>query len=258
MTAPPLLEFRGVSKTFRARGRRVTALRGVSLAVAPGETLAIAGESGGGKTTLGRIALGILAPDEGRILWNGTERAPARLARAQGIFQDPGTSLNPRWRAGEIVTEALALARDPAVRGAAARARRAAELLAAVGIDPGRAREYPHQFSGGERQRLAIARAIAPRPPLIVADEPLAALDVLTAAEILALLRRLKQELGLALLMISHDLAWVARIADRIAVMRQGEIVECGPAARVLTQPQHPYTQSLLSSFTALKTAAGA
>lgn len=250
MTA--VLEFRGVSKTLRAGTRRVRALHDVSLAVAAGETLAVVGESGGGKTTLGRLALGLFAPDEGEVLLAGKDwfalspAARRRCLRPQAIFQDPDTSLNPRWRAFEIVTEALRLApRD----GAASRSLpTASSLLEMVGLDPACARSFPHQLSGGQRQRLAIARAIAPRPDLIVADEPLASLDVVTAAHILALLRRLKNDLGTAFLFISHHLAWVSEIADRIAVLQRGELVECAPASRLLSAPQHPYTRQLVAA----------
>ena len=254
MTAP-LLEMRQVSKTFRRwRMENVSALRLVNLHVDAGETLALVGESGSGKTTLGRIALGLLAPDTGSVFVAG--RALAQLSAAelrrtratmQPVFQDAAAALNPRRSAKGHLLQALA------VRGAALESE-AIALLDSVGLRPGR--EYlnrlPHELSGGQRQRLTLARALAPRPRLIVADEPLSGADVSIRGQILNLLLDIKQERAIAYLLITHDISVARAFADRVAVMMRGQIVETGPAERVLRQPQHDYTRRLLGAVPAL------
>lgn len=254
MTAP-LLELRDVSKTFRrSRTESVVALHSVNLHVAAGETVALVGESGSGKSTLGRIALGLLAPDTGSVLVAGRQlhrlAAPElRRVRAemQPIFQDAAAALNPRRSAKGHLLQALA------VRGAATETE-AIALLESVGLRPGH--EYlnrlPHELSGGQRQRLTIARALAPRPRLIVADEPLSGADVSIRGQILNLLLDIKQQRAVAYLMITHDISVARAFADRVAVMTMGKIVETGPAERVLREPEHAYTRRLLGAVPAL------
>jgi peptide/nickel transport system ATP-binding protein/oligopeptide transport system ATP-binding protein len=259
MTAP-LLEVENLGRQFVARrsalGRpsaMVTAVEGVSFSLAAGTTLALVGESGCGKTTLGRLVLRLIDPTAGRIRFDGRdvtqlkERELRPLRRhAQLIFQDPYASLNPRMTIGQILTEPLAL---HAVVSPSGRAERVAKLLSLVGLDPRAARRYPHEFSGGQRQRIAIARALAVEPKLIVCDEPVSALDVSIRAQVLNLLRDLQHRLGLAYIFISHDLAVVKHVADRIAVMHLGRIVEIGPNAALFADPRHPYTRALLSAI---------
>jgi oligopeptide/dipeptide ABC transporter ATP-binding protein len=242
----------GVSKAFPVPGlfRRsaVRAVNDVSLAVAPGEALGLVGESGSGKSTLGRLMLGLIAPSSGRILIDGQDLAalgPAdtrRLRRRmQLVFQDPYSSLDPRRRVGAQIADGLAIhGMDQAGRVAA--------LLDQVGLTPAHANRFPHEFSGGQRQRIAIARALATGPDLLVADEPVSALDVSVQAQVLAVLADLRSRLNLALLFISHDLAVVRSLCDRVAVLYLGRVVEEGPAAAVFRTPLHPYTQALLSA----------
>jgi len=251
----PLLQLRDVSKTFRrSRTESVVALHSVNLHVAAGETVALVGESGSGKSTLGRIALGLLAPDTGSVLVAGRQlhrlaAAELRRVRAemQPIFQDAAAALNPRRSAKGHLLQALA------VRGAATETE-AIALLESVGLRPGH--EYldrlPHELSGGQRQRLTIARALAPRPRLIVADEPLSGADVSIRGQILNLLLDIKQQHAIAYLMITHDISVVGAFADRDAVMMMGKIVETGPAERVLRRPEHAYTRRLLGAVPAL------
>jgi peptide/nickel transport system ATP-binding protein/oligopeptide transport system ATP-binding protein len=259
MTAP-LLEVENLGRQFVARRSAlghptaaVTAVEAVSFSLQAGTTLALVGESGCGKTTLGRLVLRLIDPTAGRIRFDGRdvtelkERALKSLRRhAQLIFQDPYASLNPRMTVGQILTEPLAL---HAVVPRPRRAERVAELLRLVGLDPRAARRYPHEFSGGQRQRIAIARALAVEPKLIVCDEPVSALDVSIRAQVLNLLRDLQRRLGLAYIFISHDLAVVKHVADRIAVMHLGRIVEIGPSAALFANPRHPYTRALLSAI---------
>jgi peptide/nickel transport system ATP-binding protein len=230
---------------------QVRALDGVDLEVRRGETFALVGESGSGKTTLGRCLVRLLDPDAGQILFDGEDllglsgrRLRRRRRRFQMVFQDPWGSLDPRMRVGAIVEEPLA------VHGLAdgRRAERVAELLASVGLGEDAARRFPHQFSGGQRQRIGIARALATEPDLLVADEPVSALDVSVQAQIVNLLVRLQQDLGLTLIFIAHDLAVVEQIADRVAVMYLGRIVESGPRETLFAHPRHPYTMSLLAA----------
>ena len=265
--APALVELRQVSKRFsrpldlaekvaRSLGARVHepvvhAVDRVDLQVRPREVVGLVGESGCGKSTLGRIVVGLYEPSDGTVLLKGRDRAGlAREARrraqltAQMIFQDPFASLNPRLRVREIVGEA------PRVHGLV---RRDAldgfldDLLRRVGLDPGYKRRYPHQFSGGQRQRIGIARALAVSPEFVVCDEPVAALDVSIQAQIINLFVKLREELGLAYLFISHDLGVVEHIADRILIMYLGRIVESAPTEALFRAPNHPYTQALLA-----------
>jgi peptide/nickel transport system ATP-binding protein/oligopeptide transport system ATP-binding protein len=260
MSAAPILEVRNLSKTFTVRrsvlGRPLTTVRavdGVSLHLQPGETLALVGESGCGKSTLGRTIMRLVDPTEGRVTLGGTditalsERAFQPFRRQiQLIFQDPHGSLNPRMTVGQIVAEPLML-HD--IVPAADRSGRVRELLAACGLARQHAGRFPHELSGGQRQRVAIARALASEPSVIVCDEAVSALDVSVRSQILNLLKDLQQRLGIGYIFISHDLAVVKHIADRIAVMYLGRIVETGPAADVFADPRHPYTRALLSAI---------
>jgi oligopeptide/dipeptide ABC transporter ATP-binding protein len=256
----PLLEVEDLGRQFVARrsvlGRPtaiVIAVAGVSFSLEAGKTLALVGESGSGKSTLGRLVLRLIDPTAGRIRFDGrdvtalTDRELKPLRRnAQLIFQDPYASLNPRMTIGQVLVEPLAL-HD--VVPPSRRAERVNELLQLVGLEPRVARRYPHEFSGGQRQRIAIARALAVEPKLIVCDEPVSALDVSIRAQVLNLLRELQRRLGLTYIFISHDLAVVKHIADRVAVMHLGRIVELGPNEALFGNPRHPYSRALLSAI---------
>jgi len=263
--APPLLEARNLKKTFSAssgafstRARSGTpAVDGVSLELAPGETLAIVGESGSGKTTLARMLLRLIEPDSGELLIEGRDFLAARgkelraLRREmQMVFQDPFASLDPRMRVGSIVGEPLEIHEPHLARDV--RRARVVGVLRAAGLGEESLARYPHEFSGGQRQRIGIARALVLRPRLVVADEPVSALDVSVGAQILELLQNLQRDFALTYLLISHSLPVVAQLATRIAVMQGGRIVETGPAEQILSAPTHPYTQSLIAAIPGL------
>jgi peptide/nickel transport system ATP-binding protein/oligopeptide transport system ATP-binding protein len=248
-----LLEVRDLAKHYaQPGGVRVRALDGVSFTVAPGETLGIVGESGCGKSTLGRALLRLIEPTRGAVMFNGADilaldrRAmQAQRKHMQIVFQDPFGSLNPRHSVGTILAEPLEIHGYGDRRARAARVR---ELLALVGLPEDAGERYPHEFSGGQRQRIAIARALALEPRLLIADEPVSALDVSIQSQILNLLAELRARLNLAMLFISHDLSVIRHVSDRIGVMYFGKLVEIGPAADVFARPAHPYTQALLSA----------
>jgi oligopeptide/dipeptide ABC transporter ATP-binding protein len=256
--ADAVLEVRALTKDFPVRRglfRRpgvVRAVDGVSFTIGPGETLGLVGESGCGKSTLGRCVLRLLAPTSGQVRLQGADitRLSRRALRPfrrhmHIVFQDPYSSLNPRMRVGAIVAGPL---RHHGVRDAGLVAGRVAELLDRVGLRPELAQRYPHQLSGGQRQRVAIARALVLRPALLVADEPLSALDASVQAATINLLVDLQRDLGFACLFITHDLSAAEYLGDRIAVMYRGRIVELAPRAELFAQPRHPYTQALLSA----------
>jgi len=256
----PLLSVERLSVTFPGHGglfrRRhtegVQAVSDISFAVAPGETLGLVGESGCGKTTTGRALLQIVRPTAGHIYFEGEDLVGmdeaalrARRRKMQLVFQDPSASFNPHMRVAELLAEPLA------VQGIGARAdwtRTASELLNIVGLPTSALRRFPHEFSGGQRQRLAIARALALRPALLVLDEPVSALDVSIQAQMLNLLVRLQRDYHLTYIFIAHDLAVVRAMSDRVAVMYLGKIVEIAPVTRLYTTPAHPYTAGLLAA----------
>jgi peptide/nickel transport system ATP-binding protein len=255
--APVVLQAEQVRKTFRqrswipGRGTEVAAVRDVSLALRRGETVGIVGESGSGKSTFARCVVRLLNPDSGAIRLHGTDIVPLGRAalrphrrRIQMVFQDPYASLNPRRRVGDII------AAGPIAHGTprADAQRRAHELLALVGLDAAAATRYPHEFSGGQRQRIGLARALAMEPDVLVADEPVSALDVSVQAQVLALLAEVRARLNLSMLFITHDLRVAAQVCDRVAVMYRGEIVELRPTAELFARPEHPYVRELLAA----------
>jgi ABC-type oligopeptide transport system ATPase subunit len=248
-----MLELIQIHKTFHKGRDRVVAVDGVSLSISQGEILGLVGESGCGKSTLSRIIMQLLPPDSGSVRLGGLELTtlPRREIRHhrldfQMIFQDPYASLNPRLTIFSALGEALQQ-RHPRLKGSALQSR-VASLLETVGLSPRHMRRYPHEFSGGQRQRIAIARALAPEPKLIIADEPVSALDVSIQSQILNLLRRLQSELQLTMLFISHDLAVIRYMADRIAVMKSGKIIESGGAEDLFSHPREAYTRELLAA----------
>ncbi len=256
-----LLEVRHLVREFRQggwlrAGAVQRAVDDVSFEIQQGETFGLVGESGCGKTTTGRCILRLIEPTSGDILFRGRNLAALsardmRLERRhlQIVFQDPYSSLNPRMRAGAIVREPLDIFREGT---AAERMRRVAELFELVGLDASQVDKYPHEFSGGQRQRIGLARALALNPSLVIADEPVSALDVSVQAQVVNLLLDLQARLGLTYLFIAHDLRLVRQICTRVAVMYRGKLVEVGPADRVFDAPAHPYTVALLSAVPAV------
>ncbi|NBE92695.1 ABC transporter ATP-binding protein [Nonomuraea sp. KC401] len=256
----PVLEASRAGFAYRG-GRPV--LEDVSVSVTAGRNVALVGESGAGKTTLLRLLLGLARPSTGRILFDGAELAPRDRAfrrAVQPVFQDPYSSLDPRQRVGRIVSEPLRSLGLPAAGSRVARraeaAERAAEALESVGLPADAARRYPHEFSGGQRQRIAIARAVVCGPRVLLADEPVSALDVSTRVRVVELLAELGRSRGLTLVVVSHDLSVVAALCPEAAVIESGRVVESGPTERVLGSPAHPYTRRLIESVPRLSRAA--
>jgi peptide/nickel transport system ATP-binding protein len=275
----PLVEVTGAGRTFdvsapwlnrvlQRQGRALLrAVDDVSFTIARGETLGLVGESGCGKSTIARLLVGLHAPTSGQILFDGQPvarfaKSPALRRRAQMIFQDPYASLNPRWRVRRIIAEPLRLHRAVVESGVRVREPSTAQtivdgrinarvdaLLTQVGLSPADGTKYPHQFSGGQRQRISIARALATQPEFLVCDEPTSALDVSVQAQVLNLMKRLQRELGLTYLFISHNLAVVRYIADRVGVMYLGRLAELSPTATLFDKPLHPYTKMLLEAI---------
>jgi oligopeptide/dipeptide ABC transporter ATP-binding protein len=255
----PILRVEGLVKHFPidrgfiSSGAVVHAVDEVDLEIRPGEVLAVVGESGSGKSTLARCVLRLIDPTKGRIVFDGRDVTALKgrqlgwfRQQVQPVFQDPYSSIDPRWRVGHSVAESLdafAIGTRPE------RHARVVDLLDRVGLDPSFARRRPHELSGGQRQRVGIAAALAPQPRLIVADEPVSALDVSVQAQVLNLLAELQRDLSLAILFVAHDLAVVQHISHRTAVMYLGKIVETGPTERVFRDPRHPYTQALLEAI---------
>ncbi|WP_326610516.1 dipeptide ABC transporter ATP-binding protein [Streptomyces scopuliridis] len=259
--AEPILEVRDLVKhypltrgiLFKKQIGAVQAVDGVSFALAPGETLGIVGESGCGKSTVAKLVVNLERPTSGAIRYKGEDitRLSGRALKAvrrniQMVFQDPYTSLNPRMTVGDIIGEPYEIHPEVAPKGD--RRRRVRELLDVVGLNPEYINRYPHQFSGGQRQRIGIARGLALRPEIIVADEPVSALDVSVQAQVINLMERLQDEFGLSYIFIAHDLSIVRHISDRVGVMYLGRLAEIGSDAEIYEHPTHPYTQALLSA----------
>jgi len=255
----PLLEVRHLTKEFSrgkglfGKGTVVRAVDDVSFTIERGETFGLVGESGSGKTTTGRCILRLVEPTSGEVIFDGKDvlalsRGEMRRTRRdmQIVFQDPYSSLNPRMRVSDIVEEPLVI---HGLGSRTERRERVRELFNLVGLNPDHLRRYPQEFSGGQRQRIGLARAIALNPSLVVADEPVSALDVSVQAQVVNLLMDLQQQLKLTYLFIAHDLRLVEHICGRVAVMYRGKIVELGPTAAIFARPQHPYTRALLSAI---------
>jgi len=256
--SPPLIEVAGLTKRFAAPSgafgprKWVHAVEDVSFSIRKGEVLGLVGESGSGKTTVGRMVMGLIPPTGGAVLVDGKDigKLPPRARlpwrrRVQMVFQDPFASLNPRRKVGDLVSEGME------IHGLGTRAEQKAEvarLLELVGLPADAARRFPHEFSGGQRQRIGIARALAVKPDVLVADEPVSALDVSVQAQVLNLLQDLKEKLDLTILFISHDLAVVEHFCDRVAVMYLGRLMELAPRESLFARPRHPYTEALLSA----------
>jgi len=255
-----LLDVKGLVKHFALKRtgifqqrRYVYAVNGISFHLDKGEILGLVGESGCGKTTTGRVVLRLIEPSAGAVNFLGQNVADLKAVdlkkfrrRAQMIFQDPFASLNPRMTVGDIVGEPLLV---HGIGSAKDRAARVVEVLEKVGLEPAYMRRFPHEFSGGQRQRIGIARVLTLNPQLIIADEPVSALDVSIQAQIINLLVRLQEELQLSYLFVSHDLAVVEHIADRVAIMYLGKIVETAPSWSIYNEPRHPYTRALLTAI---------
>ncbi len=264
MADTPMLELRDAARYFdvsrpalqrliAGEGKRILrAVDGLNLSVPKGTTLSLVGESGCGKSTVARLAVGLYRPSAGQVVFDGRDLAEARAAsdqrrRMQMIFQDPYASLNPRWRVRDIVAEpirAFGLLPDRAAQEA-----RVAELLTQVGLSPLDGHKFPHEFSGGQRQRISIARALSSNPEFLVCDEPTSALDVSVQAQILNLMKELQSRMGLTYLFISHNLAVVRQVSDRIGVMYLGRIAELAPAESLFRHPRHPYTRALMEAI---------
>ena len=262
--ATPMIEVQDVARHFdvsrpllqralAAEGKRILrAVDGVSFAVPKGTTLSLVGESGCGKSTVARLVVGLYQPTFGTVIFDGKDLAQARAdstqrRRMQMIFQDPYASLNPRWRVKDIIAEpirAFGLMKDRALIEA-----RVGELLTQVGLSPLDGQKYPHEFSGGQRQRISIARALSSNPEFLVCDEPTSALDVSVQAQILNLMKDLQARLGLTYLFISHNLAVVRQVSDRVGVMYLGRMVELAPAETLFLTPRHPYTRALMEAI---------
>ena len=252
----PLLSVRDLAKDYVSGGKTIRILRGISFEIGKGEVVGLVGESGSGKTTIGRAVLRLVEPTAGSVRFAGsdiTKLSASELRRArprmQYIFQDPFASLSPRMTIGEILTEGLKIQRIGTSRERTERARKALEQ---VDLPADAVNRYAHEFSGGQRQRIGIARALTLAPQFIVADEPVSALDVSIQAQVINLLRDLQQRLGLTMLFISHDLAVVEYICDRVIVLYLGRIMEIAPSAELYARPQHPYTKALLSAIPSL------
>ncbi len=249
----PLLEVRDLAKQYTTRGSSLTILQNISFDIGKGEVVGLVGESGSGKTTIGRSVLRLIEPSAGSVRFDGTELtklSASQLRRArprmQYIFQDPFASLSPRMTIGEILTEGLKI---QGIGNSKERLDRARKALEQVDLPADAINRYAHEFSGGQRQRIGIARALTLQPEFIVADEPVSALDVSIQAQVINLLRDLQQRLGLTMLFISHDLAVVEYICDRVIVLYLGRVMEIAPSAELYAAPQHPYTQALLSAI---------
>jgi peptide/nickel transport system ATP-binding protein len=262
--APPMLEVRDLARHFdvsrpllqraiaREGRRTLRAVDGISFAIPKGTTLSLVGESGCGKSTVARLCVGLYAPTRGAVVFDGRDLAQARALadqrrRMQMIFQDPYASLNPRWRVGDIIAEPIRAFGLVGTR--AEQDNRVAELLTQVGLSPLDRVKFPHEFSGGQRQRISIARALSSNPEFLVCDEPTSALDVSVQAQILNLMKELQQRLNLTFLFISHNLAVVRQVSDRIGVMYLGRLAELSPAETLFRRPRHPYTRALMEAI---------
>ena len=253
MTEAPLLSVRGLAKHYQTRGATLKILENISFDIAKGEVVGLVGESGSGKTTIGRSVLRLIEPSAGAVVFDGADLTKLsggemrrRRPRMQYIFQDPYASLSPRMTIGEILTEGLKI---QGIGSRAERLERARKALEQVELPPDAINRYAHEFSGGQRQRIGIARALTLAPDFIVADEPVSALDVSIQAQVVNLLRDLQQRLGLTMLFISHDLAVVEYICDRVIVLYLGRIMEIATSEDLYARPRHPYTQALMSAI---------